>query len=83
MPRVRKSTAPRAAKAGRPRSLRRGRRPSRPAPSFPLVTPSWRGNWNGTWNGTWGEGGHRITLSLAGSAGAAVVVVLEWWLRSH
>ncbi|MFI5983702.1 hypothetical protein ACIBEA_22825 [Streptomyces sp. NPDC051555] len=53
------------------------RRRPRPAPVCPLppVTPSWRR--------TWREGGHRIALSLAGSTGAAAVVVLEWWLRGH
>ncbi|MFJ2418805.1 hypothetical protein [Streptomyces brevispora] len=72
MPRARKTTASRVPKVSRPR---RGRRPSQHTPSSPPVAQSWRE--------TWREGAHRITLSLAGSAGAAAVVVLEWWLRSY
>ncbi len=76
MPRTRKSTITRIPKDG-DGSPSWGRRqsPSSPLHVHPPVTRSWRE--------TWRESGHRIALSLAGSAGAIVVVVLECWLRSY
>ncbi|MFJ7206464.1 hypothetical protein ACIQWR_23385 [Streptomyces sp. NPDC098789] len=62
--------------ASQPRRPRKRRpRPAPVPPLPPVVIPSWRR--------TWREGRHRIALSLAGSTGAAAVVVLDWWLRGH
>lgn len=31
----------------------------------------------------WREAGRRAVLGLAGSTGAVLVAILEWWLRTH